>query len=188
MNISAVQNRKRENFTNIDSMMKIIAGVVMTSAILLIVNMMYGKIPEKIDNREVALRISEIMTGYTAANVAIILERVRMILIIILIVVSKRRRLLFGMFVVYEVIMHEILMILLYYSSGISGILKAVMGAYPELIMYLTAILIVRRTFINKNDEHIVKSKKIRKKRSVNMILAFILTCMGIVLEVMTKK
>ena len=82
----------------------------------------------------------------------------------------------------------EISIILIYFSMGIKGVVENIIGMYPQHILYLAAILIVWNNFVNIDNKQTVKSKKIRKKKAVNAILTLILTSIGIVLEVITKK
>ena len=150
------------------------------------VNVIYSKIYA--NNKELAYRIYQTISEGTDTDIGIIVERIRIALIVLLILLSRHSRILFNIFIIYEILAKEISIILIYFSMGIKGVVENIIGMYPQHILYLAAILIVWNNFVNIDNKQTIKSKKIRKKKAVNAILTLILTSIGIVLEVITKK
>lgn len=166
--------------------LKIVMCIIAIIFVLIVSNVIYSKIYG--NNKELAYRIYQTISGDTDTDIGIIFERVRIALIVLIILLSRHSRILFDIFIIYEMLIKEISIILVYFSMGIKGVVEKIIGMYPQYILYLTVILILWNSFVNINNKCAIKSKKIRKKKVITTVLTFILTAVGIVLEVMTKK
>ena len=166
--------------------LKIVICIIAIAFVLISSNVIYSKIYA--NNKELAYRIYQTISEGIDTDIGIIVERIRIALIVLLILLSRHSRILFNIFIIYEILAKEISILLIYFSMGIKGVVENIIGMYPQHILYLAAILIVWNNFVNIDNKQTIKSKKIRKKKAVNAILTLILTSIGIVLEVITKK